>query len=113
MSIFPVPYRIQSVNTKFFAISSQSDKSGQEVNTKSGKDSIPEDSVRANFPLLVVQTSHWFTFGQVLFTNVPIGNGPSIVEIVGVAPRRLYVSLKVSLDFTFLYKHLWVYQCPA
>ena len=40
-------YLFQSVNTKFFVVSDGNDKPGQEVNTKPGKDSIPEGSVRA------------------------------------------------------------------
>ena len=51
MSIFPIPYRIQSVDTKAFVISTQNDKPGQEVETKPGKDSIPEESVRAQLSL--------------------------------------------------------------
>ena len=48
MSIFPIPYRIQSINTRNFAISKPSDKPGQEVNTG---DYIPDDSVCADIPL--------------------------------------------------------------
>ena len=44
--------------------------------------------------------SHSFIFGQVLFSNHPIGNAPVVVKISGVAPKKLYISLEVSLDLT-------------
>ena len=100
MSTFPIPYRFQSVNSKHFAISTKEDKAGQEVVAK--PDQSAKDSVRFQLSTLVARTSHWFIFGQVLFTNVPIGPSATVVEITGLAPSRLYVSLKVSLYLTFL-----------
>ena len=103
----PIPFRIQSHNTKFFAVSSPSDKPGQEIDTKPGKDSIPEDSVRAQLSTLAFPGSSssnvtLIHFGQVLFTSAPIVNAPpstvQMVEFTGVS--GLYVSLKVSLDLT-------------
>ena len=48
----PIPYRIQSVNTQYFAISTSEDKAGQEVDTRLGKGSIPDNSVRAQLTIL-------------------------------------------------------------
>lgn len=49
----PFPYRIQSLNTKYFIISVKEDKPGQEVATKPGSDgNPPNDSVRAQLSTL-------------------------------------------------------------
>ena len=57
MSISPLPYHIQSVNTKFFVVSAEDDMVGEEVETKPGKETIPDDSVRAQLSTLAFSSS--------------------------------------------------------
>jgi hypothetical protein len=104
--MFPIPYRIQSINTKAFAISRKRTLPGNRIRTKSGEVDIPPDSVRARLsPLAFPHCSNvtLIFFGQVLYTSIPIGEGPTVVEIYGVAPSYLYVSLVVSLDLASLH----------
>jgi hypothetical protein len=99
--MFPIPYRIQSINTKAYAISTKDTKAGNQISTKSGEVSIPPDSVRARLSTIAFSSSSNVTltfFGQVLYTSVPLGEGQKVVEIYGVAPAHLYISLEVSLD---------------
>jgi len=83
-------YRFQSVNTKFYVISTVNDKVGQEVDTRPGKDSIPANSI--------------------LHSNVAVGHGPVIAEITGAT--GLYISLKGVADRTKLTwsdeKYFWL-----
>ena len=48
-TISPIPFYIQSVNTKAFAVSTPNDKPGQEVKTKPNRD---EQTVRAQLSTL-------------------------------------------------------------
>ena len=85
------PIRIQSVNTKYFIISTKEDKPGQKVVAKPGSgDNPPENSVRA--PTFTLAFSN---FDQIVFSDVVIVDGANVAVIVGVS--GLYIALKVSL----------------
>ena len=85
------PIRIQSVNTKYFIVSTKEDKPGQKVVAKPGSgDNPPENSVRA--PTFTLAFSN---FDQIVFSDVVIVDGANVAVIVGVS--GLYIALKVSL----------------
>ena len=102
-------YKFQSVNTKFFVISRPEDKAGQEVDTKNGKDSIPEDSVRAQ---LSSGTLAFSSSSNV--TNSFLVRCYSLAVLLGMKVLVLSRSLEpIRIAYIFRLRSVWILHPPT